>query len=840
MTGPPDTAEPTSLDDRIAVAFLERLLGDRARGEERSLVDYLAGFSAAQQPRLAQEWLLATQGASPHTAIGREPAGDRERIGPFQLLCELGRGGQGVVYLALDEALQRQVAVKVLAASVLATASGAHLRLAREAEALARLEHPGLARIHATGRDGDRTWIAMRHVPGGSLQGAIAKRRASGQGVPATREEVRAAVLTIARAARALEAAHRVGVLHRDIKPANLLLDAPETPVLVDFGLAHASSAATPTITTPGELFGTLCYLAPERLQGAVADERTDVFALGAVLFELLTLQRPFQAATTAQELQAIATLPLRSPRELNPAIPGDLAVVIATALAKEPHHRYQTAAAFADDLEHVLANEPIAARPAGAFLRAWLWIRRNRTLAGSLAALFLALATGLLTTAWQWRLASSALADAHRLADLKTARELQALAGELWPARAERVPAMSRWLADASDLLDRAAEHDRQLAALAPRGQDANADWQREQLEALVAIRSSLRQLQQQVGERREAAERLHHISLVAAAPDWLAAIERIRANPRYRGLVLAPQLGLVPLGPDPDSTLEEFAHVPSGAVPTRDATGRLRPFADSAIVLVLIPGGHAVLGAEPRPPGEGREGNLDDSADSSMGPSYAIDLQPFFLGKYELTQAQWQRHCGSQPSAYFPGGPDPTVLDDRHPVELVTWLASERTLRELDLLLPTEAQWEWAYRAGTRTRFPSGDDERSLADRENFADLTARAGCKGKWQTVDWLDDGYLLHAPVGSFRPNGFGVHDMGGNVREWCADSWEDYPDCPPRQGDGLRMGEHERYRVLRGAAFSSPPAELRAASRGGNEKDAAGEQAGVRAARQVDR
>ncbi len=213
---------------------------------------------------------------------------------------------------------------------------------------------------------------------------------------------------------------------------------------------------------------------------------------------------------------------------------------------------------------------------------------------------------------------------------------------------------------------------------------------------------------------------------------------------------------------------------------------------------------------------------------------------MAPFFLGKHELTQEQWQRHTGDNPSAYRVGGDLTSVVGERHPVELVSWLECDRTLRELDLVLPTEAQWEWAYRALTHTVYPYGDDPQSLAGHENLADAASRQrGGSGHWRYIEDLDDGHLVHAPVGSFLPNAFGLHDMGGNEKEWCRDSWEDYPDCPARAGDGLREGRHADLRVVRGACFSSYLDEPRAASRGGSPKETSGSEAGVRAARAVE-
>ncbi len=838
----PPTLTPDALEERVATAFLEHLLGDRLAGTERSLADYLnqfAGFPA----RIAEEW-LALQGRTPAAATtpSATPHADaQERLGPYRLERELGHGAQGTVYLATDTRLGRQVALKVLGRAIASLGSQALLRLRREADALARLDHPGIATVFEADLDGPRPWLAMRYVPGGSLQQALHRRRERGEAPPATAAEIASAVRLAERAARALAAAHGAGILHRDVKPANLLLAAPDAPVLVDFGLAHDDQSQTPTITLPGAVFGTLAYLPPERLQGGEATAQDDVYGLGVVLHELLTLQRPFQGATAAAELHDAAHAPLRHVRQRNKAVGRDLAVVVATALEREPGRRYQTAAAFADDLGRVLRQEPILARPAGPWLRLLRFCQRERALAGSLAAVLLVLLAGIGATGWFALRESRALADVTRLADLKLARELRERAERLWPARPEQSAAMAQWLAEAAQLQARRPEHEALLARLPAQGTDPTADWQRQQLEQLGFELADFDARIAAVVARRQAAETLVARTIDGHAAAWAAAAGRVAADARFHGLRLSPQPGLVPLGPDPQSGLEEFAHQGSGAVPVREpGNGRLPIDEGSGIVLVLVPGGEAVLGADQQAPSDGRPANVDPSVPEEYTPSYTVRLDPFFLGKHEVTQAQWQRHTGGNPATYCPGNTLTPIETTLHPVELVSWERCDRFARELDLQLPTEAQWEWAYRAGSHTRYPFGDDPRGLQGRENLADKTAlERGRNRRWRFLEWLDDGWLVHAPVGSFLPNAWGFHDMGGNLKEWCLDSWEDYPDVAPRPGDGYRFGENDIYRIVRGGSFGSGEDDSRCASRGGVQKGSDGAEAGLRVARRIE-
>lgn len=836
MNGPPTTLTPDELEDRAAIAFLEQFVADAAAGRRETLAHYLQRFAHCEG-RVAREWLglvgmLPARGTSAHV----DPAG---RIGAYRLERELGHGAQGIVYLAEDTRLHRLVALKVLASGLTAVASPATLRLRREAEAIAKLEHPGIATIYETGLDASPPWIAMRYVAGGNVQQEIARRIAAARG-PRTPDAIAADVRLVERAARALACAHAAGILHRDIKPGNLLLAAADEPVLADFGLAADEHAHAPTITMPGAVFGTLGYLAPERLAGAKADARCDVYSLGAVLFELLTLQRPHAADLAAHELRRIEQAPNPSVRSLNPAVRADLDVIVATAIAKAPIDRYATAAAFADDLARFLAFEPIVARPAPWWRRLRRWSQRNRSVAGILAALLVVFLGGLATTTWLWQRAAKALEDVKRLADLKLARELVARADDLWPARPEVLPRLHAWRAAYAELHGRIPAHEARLAMLPVPGTDPASDWELEQLTLLRETHATLAAIDPKLVERIETATRLVARTIEEPAAAWRAAIERVATKPVYAGLQLVPQLGLVPLGADPASGLEEFAHASSGVVPTRDsATGALRIDDDAAIVLVLIPGGHAVLGAESEAPADGRAANIDPELPPEQGPSYVVELEPFFLSRWEMTQAQWLHHTGTNPATYRVGGSLSAVKSLRHPIELVSQEDCERVLHQLDLCLPTEAQWEFAYRAGSHTAYPFGDDAKGLVGRENLADATARdKGTNHRLRFLDWLDDGWLVHAPVGSFAPNRWGLYDMGGNVKEWCDDSWEYYRECAPRPGDGLRRGRSGEYRIVRGGCFASWLDEARCAWRGGVLKHLSGPEAGVRPARRI--
>jgi formylglycine-generating enzyme required for sulfatase activity len=195
-------------------------------------------------------------------------------------------------------------------------------------------------------------------------------------------------------------------------------------------------------------------------------------------------------------------------------------------------------------------------------------------------------------------------------------------------------------------------------------------------------------------------------------------------------------------------------------------------------------------------------------------------VALGAFFLSKFEMTQGQWQRHCGANPSTYQAAS---SLVGDgwrSHPVETMGWTAAERVARELGLVLPTEARWEYACRAGSSGPWATGAAPTSLAGHANIADRHARDnGGAPLWDYELELDDGFTVHAPVGSFLPNAFGLHDMLGNIAEFCLDTWEDWSLVEPRPADGLFSGSEEA-RVHRGGAFSSGAAACRSANRQG--------------------
>jgi eukaryotic-like serine/threonine-protein kinase len=323
------------------------------------------------------------------------PVETGERIGPYRVLRELGRGGQALVYLAEDERLGRRVALKVLKQAL--DPEGRQLRrFRRESEITARLDHPGICTVFEAGDHGGIPFIAMRLVDGETLARGIEAARGAPDGPH------RAAVLAalFETVARTLHVAHEAGLVHRDIKPGNVMVTPGGDPVLMDFGLARDESGDS-SVTMTGGVMGTPAYVAPEMIDArrGPVDRRTDVYSLGVSMYEALTGRLPFEAPTRHELYHRILATEPEDPRSLRRDLPADLAVVVLTAMAKEPDRRYQTALDLAEDLRRARTHEPIRARPAGPLLRAERWARRNPALAATLGALFLALGAGLGTS---------------------------------------------------------------------------------------------------------------------------------------------------------------------------------------------------------------------------------------------------------------------------------------------------------------------------------------------------------------------------------------------------------------------------------------------------------
>jgi formylglycine-generating enzyme required for sulfatase activity/serine/threonine protein kinase len=869
---------------------------------------------------------------SGETTPGIEPG---RVIGDFRLIRKLGEGGMGQVWEAEQISLRRPVALKLMPSRrVLSEARLAMFE--REAQAGGRLAQPSIVSVLAYGEAGGIPYIAQELVGDGwSLKDVIQEAQLAHDLPDDWYPRI---AKFFAKAADALQVAHDAGVIHRDLKPQNILIADDDRPMIADFGLAKVSGVES--ISRTGELAGTYCYMSPEQAlaKRIGLDHRSDVFSLGATLYESLTLQRPFDGDTQHQVTEAICWEEPDDPRNVRSRVPRDLTVICLKAIEKRRRDRYQSMNEFAADIHRYLRNEPVHAKAASTLLRARKWARRHPVRASSIAITALAvvvissLAMSLHNESRDLSLAITALAEEKRVSDehlelaeshrssllrLSAAVELDALtaeAGHLWPATPELIPELDDWLQRARSLVatlesrpsDNDVGHRRLLATLAlptfiHKHDDGRAltrhservdwdlvqrlvgsiwdDWgksayQRPQERAWLKV-----EMEEQIGpidslsmhriwwinqlahlvagvealgdpqtglidgispehgwgiaRRREYAATVEQrtVSGDEARQRWEEAIASIADAGQcsaYGGLAIAPQLGLLPIGRDPASGLWEFWHVMSGNEPLRDDDGRLLLTESMGVVLVLIPGGTFWMGAQATAP-SGR--NYDPQALESSSPVHEVEVAPFFLSKYELTQAQWQASEGHNPSLAGHSdwkkswGASNEGWSALLPVEQVSWEDGTQSLARLGLALPSEAQWEYAARAGTSSVFWSGDKVADLSGVANVADRYGYDHGGSTWSVWESeLDDGHTVTAPVGSYRANGFGLQDILGNVWEWCEDiSSNSYADAPT---DGSAVLESEAgslgqsSRVMRGGSWYGSLRACRSAYRGG--------------------
>ena len=948
-------------DDASSVLcdFLLQVRSDAETGSVQSLSDYLSRFPGFEL-EVAREYLafidaaegktvgLASPGDSDDSLLDRLSA-PRRAIERYEVGAEIGRGGMATVRSVRDLELDRELAMKVISRG----GAVARRRFLAEARVTGRLDHPGIVPVHELGLDGDgHLFFTMRRVEGIDFEHAIERVHAGDRDWTLSR-----ALEALIKVCDTLAFAHARGIVHRDLKPSNVMTGRYGEVYVVDWGLAHARGAPggpgsaaekangasatapdeTPWLTRDGDVTGTPAYMSPEQAAGRAAETgpRSDVYAAGAILYQLLANRRPYSVPgkdlTAGDVLARVAAGPPESLRALRRDAPVELVAISEKAMQRDADRRYSAMDEMARDLRAFLERRVVAAHASGWRARASKWVARNRALSAVCA---LGLVGGVIAGAI---VLYERAQVRNRLVNLSGA-QLTSVFDELWPPSPESLPVLERWLSDVreytatreenlarrddlrrrarpmnparpaeiqarADIDDRIRRHAALLAEFHGIERDLDAGvnrlpegHNRAWLEGEIALHE--RQLREEQDKPTPHLtyefddpddQRLHdalvrvvrdqatfaggdeHLSLVHLAEwglaasrrvatrslqdaraDWDAAIASIadeRSCPAYRGLRIAPQLGLVPIGRDPASGLWEFAHVLSGETPARAPDGRLELREDGAIVLVLIPGGTLLRGSQRDRPDAP---NFDPWAESNAPCGDLADLEPFFLGKYEMTQAQWQRITGWNPSAFLPSNDPRTAVrpsDTRFgstgldPVEEVDFREATLVAKVMGLTLPTEAQWEWAARAGSSTPWWSGGAPCEIYATENFADRSAavwHVTTSAEYAAGLEFDDGWPVHAPVGSFAPNPFGLHDMLGNVREWCRDRGFFSYAFPIRVFTGERAGLEEGMRAIRGGSYLLDPIHGRTTTRQPAGEGFRWHDLGLRVARPIDR
>jgi len=749
-------------------------------------------------------------------------AGNPRWIGPFRLLSRIGEGGMGVVWLAEQTTpLRRQVALKLMREDRQTAQFVARFEMERQA--LERMDHPNIARVLGAGvTDEGQPYFAMEYVPGLPIDEYCDKKKLS----------IDERLLLFRQVCAGAQHAHTNGIMHRDLKPSNILVvEIDDQPVgkIIDFGLARAIDVHGQRATLFEELqriIGTLAYMSPEQagVEAAGIDARTDVYSLGVLLYELLTGQLPFdpleleragvlgirqiikerepvrpstQYSTSTDASQQKALLRRGDTRTLWRQVAGELDWIVLKALQKDRTQRYETVRDFARDVERFLRHEPVEAGPPSAWYRTKKWVRRHRVgvAAGSLVAV--SLIGGLVVSTAMYRDAEEARLQVQLDSDARVVEELVKRVDSLWPVRSWRAPDMKRWLADVDEVLAR-----RDLHAVRP-GKSLTAMKAAEGLEQLrlkmiheraVAAVADLARLadtlRPEIVVRLVRAKASIEETTVVPAAAWRAASDYVAQAPLYAGMKqrLEPVEGIVPIGVDPERNLMAFYVHGTGAPPVI-ADGALLPRLGDAIVLLLVPPGEYRFGSQNTDSkGAGYLDFKDTAEPWPESPMQSVRLDAYWLGKYELTQDQWQRLGGTNHSQFRSVLSDPR--SPLRPVEFVSWEDCENVLGRHGLSLPTEARWENACRAGTGAQWP--DSGAPDPTRQVF----------GARQTE-----------VIGSRIPNRWGFHDMLGNVMEWCLEGFTHGYTFGCRDGDGHLLDQLD-VDLRPGIAAQTRPVDLR--------------------------
>ena len=873
---------PQVLHELIAHEYLIRhYWGDRPDTDEyeqrfRLSAKDISTILSDAQDRIQQEGDHAPATRSSHVS-------DLEsipKVGGYEIVEELARGGMGVVYKARHVELNRVVAIKMIKSGTLADEAEVQ-RFRSESQAAARLDHPNVVPVYEVGEQGGRHYFSMGFVDGESLKemlrdGPLAPRKAA---------EVAKSI------AEAMAYAHQRGVVHRDLKPGNILIDAAGNPRITDFGLAKQTDADS-ELTTTGQILGTPSYMPPEQAAGntSEAGPLSDVYSLGAVLYCMLTGRPPFQAASAVATLQQVLAQDPPTLKTLNSAIPKDLETICLKCLRREPARRYSSAQELADDLSRWLRGLPILARPVSRLEKAWLWARRRPAITGSIILMLLmaAVVTGLTIAERRRNLTKQIQTTVTALHSKRgviqpSLRELEAFPEEMLHAELreqfsqakdqDRRLCLAFALAHLGDVRNeflvgsvREAspyEVDNFVAALSLSRNDAisalkstaveaktSQDWRHRARLAMLALHLEDTNLAADMCSARP--DPTQRTLFISECSTWHGDVGRVlrsaaaSSDPDFRsGLLLA--VGRVSLSEfsmrerralqptlaqlfvdSPDTvthsatgwTLRQWRLNEPRVSESKTPSGRRNWYVNSVgMTMLKVPAGRFVR----------RTGRSRNAIDQSVRIT-----RPYFLADAEVTRRQFEQFINDP---RYPASEKPKnweVSDHQartfrptleHPVTMVNWFDAilfcnwlsrregltpcyERTGRtrkinkdvaekfvEWRLIpdadgyrLPTEAEWEYACRAGTTTKYSHGDDT-SL--------LNQYAVCRA------------LRAAPIRSRLPNAWGFFDTHGNAQEWCQD-WYARLENKPEVTDPIGPAGPGPGRIQRGGSFRLVP------------------------------
>lgn len=706
------------------------------------------------------------------------------QLGNYEILFVIGKGAYGTVYKAQDAKLGRFVAIKFLHEFLDARHEAMFLQ---EAKAIAALgKHPCIVQIFEYSEYQGRNYFVLEFV--GSNAAMLLKVNRNGL-VPD-----RAARIAL-DCAEALAHAHKAGILHRDVKPANLLLEIDGSRAkLADFGVAHFFDvAAGGAGNEPG---GTPGYMAPEIIRGGVGDARSDVFSLGITLYEMLSGRKPIEEKDPSLAMARMIQESWPPLRSLNPGVPGPLCALVDNALSKDPQNRLPSAEAFAQELRAFLSSCTVPSAPKDATISSreavFSKTRAYKAAEDAKKAGADKLAYGMFTSAIEAfrdgeayeRLKQFASAQAHYDAAFARFTDAEQRAGQVM-AEIRALKAAQHAMEEARETARRAeaetlapaafekAAREEEAARKTPGLQDATDRYARASEWYLEALREARRIGEEQLIEPRKELESAKRKALILNAPEyapeeWSAAealfLAIDGALPDFQEAQRLCQAAKVRYHETIRVALERRR-----LASEKEARG---PITVAGIELAWIPPGSFTMG--------------HDNGPEEERPEHAVTISHgFWMGKYPVTQGQWKAIMGENPSG-FQG-------DERLPVESVSWEECNAFIEKLNAMglgifrRPTEAEWEYACRAGSTGRWCFGDDDASLGD-------------------YAWTPDNAAGRThPVGEKRPNAWGLHDMHGNVCEWCEDCWHPSYEGAPDNGSAWGEGGNET-RVARGGSW----------------------------------
>jgi formylglycine-generating enzyme required for sulfatase activity len=670
----------------------------------------------------------------------------------------------GVVYLAKDKRLDRQVALKIPFLWGDEDPEFLH-RFYREARAAAGLRHPNICPVYDVGEHEGQPFLIMAYIEGVLLSDHLKKRSSP--------MEPREAIRLVRKLAQVMDAAHQQGIVHRDLKPANIMLDLKAGPIVMDFGLARREDREESVRTRAGQQLGSPAYMPLEQFQGRVEaiGPRSDIYSLGVILFELLTGRRPYEGNAFEIHMKLLRSYP-PAPSSLRLGLDPALDWICQKAMARDIEDRYASMKDFDQALKGITSQESGKATRPG--------------------------------SPEEVSAAAARIESPVRSADTRSSGEGSSsrLQSPPIPAPGESV---SPWMRNVPAWVV-------VIAAVMP---------------VVVLLLFIWASSHDGTGATKsppsEARSPAPGKATVVAKRETRPPVEPSEAPPREPAKVASSP------GTPPESTGQPVAAAPRAPadVPARKTAASPREITSpsTGMVLVRIEPGEFMMGSS----------DADKDAQGDEKPLHRVRItRPFYLGKHEVTQAEYKSVMGENPSS-FKGS-------DRNPVEQVFWLDAARFCNQLSereglkpfyeisgeavkvpdwngpgYRLPTEAEWEYACRAGTSTRFCFGDDEASLGEYAWFNGNASK-------ETHE-----------VGQKRANGFGLHDMHGNVWEWCGDwySADYYKESPVNDPRGPSQATG---RVVRGGSWYYGPDLVRSADRDWDPPDFRGYILGFRVAR----